>query len=270
MFRNKSVDAYNCGEPGDLYAWNATSWKNEKSNTTVKITKQIKQLVCANKAVLILPAKTFNDSLKNCSAVTGGNLFNVEHAEFLEIIRQHLEPKVNFWLPFTYKEEEGSFVNIYTNSSFNNSLFFPFGRPGPSTKENYVLSWLEFRVGEGYMGGAMEEQWMVKTSLCEPEKQPRSLKIRGLCSASYIDKEYRPTMHPSGKSIIWIGSGVNKAVIQYSEETSGLILKTLDTMVYAQINISNSGDLIGKHEWTIFNDTRCSTEFSYKRNVSLR
>ena len=59
MFRNKSVDAYSCGEPGDLYAWNATSWKNEETNSTAMITKQIKQLVCANKYILIVPENSF-------------------------------------------------------------------------------------------------------------------------------------------------------------------------------------------------------------------
>ena len=266
MFRNKSVEAYSCGEPGDLYAWNATSWNNKQINSTKNITKQIKQLVCANKDVLILPRKSLSESLKYCSSITGGNLFQGAHEDFLEIIRQPTGLN-EFWLPYTDGAELGSFINIYSNSSFNVSLF-AYGEPNGGNNFN-SLFWANYENGGN--GGAKDASEDYKiNSLCEHAKQPRSLKIRGLCSSSYIDKEYRAVMHPDRKTIVWIGTGLHKAIIQYSKESGGLILKSLNKILYAQINLRNSAELFGKNEWTIFNDIGCSAELSYTRNVSLR
>ena len=263
MFRIKSVDAYSCGEPGDLYAWNASSWKNEQSNSTVKITQHIKQLVCANKDVLILPSKSFSESLKACSEITGGKMYYEDHDDFLKIPRS--KAYITKWLPFTDEAGEGSFMNIYSNAPFNMSLFAP-GEPKGGNKCNFLYWYSRNNENRGYRECANSKH----KSLCENSMPSRSMKIRGLCSSSFIDKEYRPTMHPDGKTIVWIGIGENTAIIQYSKMSRGFILKSLKKLAYAQINISNSVELIGKHEWTIFNDTGCSPEFSYAKDVSFR
>ena len=277
MSRNKSAEAYSCGEPGDLYSWNATSWEldkhpyffYDKSNSTPTITKQIKQLVCANKEFLKIPRNSLHDSQKNCTAMTGGNLLQGDHAEFPEIIKQS---GLNVcWLPYTDEEEEGSFKNTYSNDAFNVSLFTP-GYPKGGKKNNLIM-WYR----EGAIDVPESDAWKA-SGLCEEAIPLRSYKLRGLCSSSLIDKVYRPTMHPDGKTIVWIGSGRNKAIIQFSNKVNELVFKSLQTGVYAQFNFNynydpfkSSIELIGKHKWTIFNDTGCSEDVHYYvSNVSFR
>ena len=164
-----------------------------------------------------------------------------------------------------YKYSRGRKIHEHIhNTSFNVSLF-KTGKPSGGNNYN-LLFW-----DDSAKGGAEDASasYNFIYSLCEHSKQPRRLKTRGLCSSSLIDNEYQASTHPDGKTIVWFG-GISSAIIQYDNESSGLILKSLGNMAYAQINLSNSADLIGKHEWTIFNDTGCSTEFSYSRNVSLR
>ena len=216
---------------------------------------------------------SFSDSLKVCSAITGGTIYYDDNDDFLEMIRLPSRPKV-WWLPFTDEAEEGDFINIYSNASFDDSLFAT-GEPDGGNKQN-LLFWSE--ISWKGNGGAVDTHagLFYLNSLCEQAKPERNLKLRGLCSSSLINKEYRPTMHPDGTSIVLLGSNSDlidhKIIIQYSRESRMFILKSLVKMVSAQIDLPpyKSAELFGKHEWTIFNDTGCSTEFSYTKNVSLR
>ena len=117
---------------------------------------------------------SLSDSLIYCSAITGGNLFQGNHEDFLEIIRQPSGPKV-CWLPFTDDKEEGHFINMDTHASFNKSLFAT-GAPNGGNATN-LLFWNDY--ANGGNGGAVDANEMYKlSSLCEPSKQPRSLTIR--------------------------------------------------------------------------------------------
>ena len=58
-FRNKSIEDYACGEPGDLYSWNATSWKEAARNAAIPTNYKLKEQICYNKEVLKLPGLTF-------------------------------------------------------------------------------------------------------------------------------------------------------------------------------------------------------------------
>ena len=75
-------------------------------------------------------------------------------------------------------------------------------------------------------------------------------------------------MHPNRKTIVWIGSGENKAIIQYSKKVKGLVLTSLKRKVSAIIIVKNSIELIGKNEWSVVMDDECTQESLI--NVSFR
>lgn len=196
-----------------------------------------------------------------CTALASGSLFHGEHLQFIEIIQQ-FEASIGskYWLPYTDNELEGQFKNIYSKSAFNESLFLNLQPSGRRSQNN--LYWN----GVGVCDTSDED---INNSLCKPKKIPKNVKIRGLCPSSLIHRTFRPTMSYNGPSMVWIGLGKRKSIIQYNKISKSVELTTLNTLERATINIKNPSQLIGKHEWTIYEDFGCSTE-QYVKNISFR
>ena len=272
MFRNKSVEAYNCGEPGDLYAWKVeprNSWRIEASTLPVKLTGQNKQVVCAKKESNIFPRKSINESLKYCSAITGRNILQADQRDFIEIIRQPSGPKY-CWLPLKNEVDEERFNNKYASSSFEISLLAS-GKPSTGEKLN-LLFW------RYYENGAFDDNEMYKyNSLCEHDIQPKSLKLRGLCSLSNFDKEYHPTMQVEYRThtLVWRGISNKNATFMCMEVGTYSYCMWVNLIGDSSIgkipNLESSVEPFGKRRWEMLSDNKgCSTENFYNRTVSLR
>ena len=52
------MESYDCGELGDLYAWNAADWvEMDGKKINIRTVLKIKQQICKNKEMLKLPMK---------------------------------------------------------------------------------------------------------------------------------------------------------------------------------------------------------------------
>ena len=108
----------------------------------------------------------------------------------------------HFYLPFTDEENEGIFKNIYTNSTFDNSLFLP-NSPSRDRGSN-CLAWEE--LGKGAVDKRCENQL---SSVCEGKPGGRPYVARGFCPESKIDIMYYPLENT------WRSNGPNIAVVQF-------------------------------------------------------
>ena len=245
--------------------------------------EQNKQLVCGNNDVLILQKNSIDESLKNCSAITGRNILQADQRDFLELIRQPSGPKY-CWLPLRDRAAEEHFINKYSNSSFNVSLLAA-GRRNVGDKLN-LLFWRYFP------NGTFDANEMYKYySLCEHDTQPRSLKPRGLCSSYPFEKEYYPTMqvyslklsYASLRTLVWRGNGGHEAwMVCPSDPSDGrspnyfCYFRCLEQSRYSSratiMGLVNIAEPFGTHHWLIDNNDNdtCSKNRSYDRTVSFR
>ena len=198
-----------------------------------------------------------------CRALVDGRIFYENHDEFIKMISQYTGPNSKrYWLPFTDIEEEGKFKHRDTGVLFNNSLFME-NQPNGDRRQNY-LSW------EIEEGANDVMNYYAYNSVCQPSKEPRNIRIRGLCPTSIVPHLFRPFMDADDSLVIWIGLDFYKSIIQYNKETKMVQLKTFNSRVEAEINIKDPSQLVGKHMWTIFNDVGCTKEPSYQTNLSFR
>ena len=158
-----------------------------------------------------------------------------------------------------YKMKGGTFRNIYTDHKFNMSLF---GENQPSGNE--CLYW---RTDIGAEDSSCYDTG--RSSLCDTGFKKHSLRIRGLCSTSKIKKTYYATIAPNGSSLLWTDIQ-GYQYIRYDEALNCMQLKGISNLVGAQITVTDATKIIGKQEWIIYNDTGCSDEPSYVKNISFR
>ena len=127
-------------------------------------------------------------------------------------------------LPFKEDSNDGTFKDIYTNITFNDTLFLP----GTTTEhQGKCLAWNKWK--KGAFAQSCDTH---SASVCEGILG-RPYMIRGLCPESKIDKEYYPLMN-GGRS-----NGPNIAVVQFidgDQFTNGYyMLKNVKNIASAKI-----------------------------------
>lgn len=260
--KKRKVGNFRCGDPGDLYSWNIALWREERNNT-IPITKDIKNHICNNKQVLILPKVNFERSLKVCTEVSNGRLLYETIEEFKEIVNLDFaikEEKHYYWLPFAEIENTQKFINIYNNNSFDASLF-SLGQPDDTVNGDTCLMWYT-ELGTNDVHCQVE-----RLSVCLGSNQNRTISLRGICQQSKIDYHFS-LAKDANHSLGWIST--KNTFIQYNALKRSWSLRNTMAFVTAEINSNYENFLIGTHEWKIYNDYDCSKEKVYFTNISLR
>lgn len=163
-----------------------------------------------------------SESVDVCSAIGNGSLFNGDiGGEFPQLIK---DINTIIHLPFKEDSNDGTFKDIYTNITFNDTLFLP----GTTTEhQGKCLAWNKWK--KGAFAQSCDTH---SASVCEG-RLGRPYMIRGLCPESKIDKEYYPLMN-DGRS-----NGPNIAVVQFidgDQFTNGYyMLKNVKNIASAKI-----------------------------------
>ena len=210
------------------------------------------------------------DAQKSCQAIGNGSLYNGDFTEFIELTSTlsrdlNLRPR-SYWLPYSFNQTTQQFQNIYSHTDFNSSLFAKEERQGGTS-----LVW-----DEGVNGALDIDASSSSRALCAlPGHRTvtrRLQRIRGLCPGSFLDRDYAPVTSYT-MSAFWMGLGIRAVsgyFIQYNRGSRKLLLAGRNGLARAEINLKSNSWLVGRHEWTIFNDTGCSNETFYVKNISFR
>ena len=137
-----SPDNYQCGERGDLYAWNINDWKLYESGEEkiVSISQESIYMISENLAKLkYLPLLPFYTALELCNKMNG-HMYYEDKAFFELILVEGLRSGyISVWTPFTDLLEEGQFRNIFNNETFQDiSRFWLEQEPNGGRSENFV------------------------------------------------------------------------------------------------------------------------------------
>ena len=138
----RSPDLYQCGERGDLYAWNIDDWKLYESDEEKVVTKSIESFYMISdhrNKLKYLPPFPFFTSLGMCMKINGYMYYEENIFFELNLVEGlHLGP-IKVWTPFTDVLEEGTFRNIINNKTYHNiSRLWNFAQPNGGDIENFV------------------------------------------------------------------------------------------------------------------------------------
>ena len=83
-----------------------------------------------------------------------------------------------------------------------------------------------------------------------------------------LPKLYSPSMDGNNK-LMWTGHSL-KTIIQYSDKLKAYTLNNLYDLISGQKLGNDEENMLGIHEWKIFDDVGCTDEPFYLINISFR
>ena len=141
IFSRDNLDAgdIECSEQGDIYAWKASDWASEEDLT---IDFDSTQKICTKQATfLALPYTNFGTAFSACSRFKGQIFYEEDMFKELASLGKKVSSNTVFWLPFTDLVEEGNFLHLYTNETFDSIDEYYFdGEPDGGDSENCLNS----------------------------------------------------------------------------------------------------------------------------------
>ena len=137
-----SPDNHQCGESGDLYAWNIDDWKLYESGKEqiISISQESIYIISENLAKLkYLPLLPFYTALELCYKMNGHMYYENKAFFELNLLEGLRFGPIKVWTPFTDLLEEGQFRNIFNNKTFQDiSRFWLEQEPNGGRSENFV------------------------------------------------------------------------------------------------------------------------------------
>ena len=137
-----SPDNHQCGESGDLYAWNIDDWKLYESGKEqiISISQESIYIISENLAKLkYLPLLPFYTALELCNKMNGHMYYENKAFFELNLLEGLRFGPIKVWTPFTDLLEEGQFHNIINNETFEDiSRFWLEQEPHGGKSENFV------------------------------------------------------------------------------------------------------------------------------------
>lgn len=256
---NRSLDTFECGEPGDIYAWKVEGWNREDKEQNIATSIESTYQICQSKfQAYALPLRTFNDALKTCEELNGNMYYEDKgFQEHMAVERKRNPSTRPFWIP--YKDENGKdiFSHVYTGSSFINiTENFAPGEPNGGRTPN-CLKW----ASDGLSDASCSQAGYL--SFCKIPKTEPYLVLRGLCPESQIEKFY--TLGNNAGQFIWKGN--RWASIQFNDDQWCIF--NVVKKAWAETGASHNSLTLGTNEWTIHNDKSCFNK-AYIANLSLR
>ena len=253
----KSVEDFQCGEAGDLYAWKATNWLDGNNNSidSKYISQETTLQTCKDESYdVLMPLLSFPKAQSTCQYING-YLYGNSDDDFVELTVLEGEKNrynVAFWYPFKKVKSQEIFKNIYNNRTFEGQL-----RDNGRVHDE-CLAW-ETSTHSSFI----EFCGLDTLSYCRLPKDQPYLQFKGLCPGSKLDRYYTASMDKD--RFVW--KGASYATIQYTDHW---VLHSLTSQVWAESDAPFNSLLIGTHAWTIHNDRDCASAKPYSANLSLR
>ena len=148
IYSNVKPDDLNCGDIGDLYAWNIKGWKFYEetyiNKSIIPVSRESSYRICDSQFKLItLPAQYFHPSLELCSRV-GGEMFYEENIfqELVDLEGSRFGSPTSFWIPYSDQKDENVWRNVYSDERLTSTgdRFWARGQPNGGKTQNY-LEW---------------------------------------------------------------------------------------------------------------------------------
>jgi hypothetical protein len=265
-----------CGLAGDYLAWEEMQWTlhGEAALETVE-----REEPCAEQPEMTIYMAKFPSMeacMHHCQKLRG-RAPSVRTLEEWNQLKAFLKksvygrgPKVQVNLPVTDAEEEGVWRDFYTNDTMEHTLPWTGSGPNGGEKENCALT-------------VSENQW--RDAICDFEAactcshvQRPYLRLRGLCSNSDINNLYLPINRKDDmRKLMFVGA--TNSEIEYSEQELRWKMTTVgedtglsgemkkDTVAFSDSHFSSY--VLGKHNWTVTNDTKCGRGKPYTVQLKL-
>ena len=167
---------------------------------------------------------------------------------------------VETWSPYTDKDKEGTFVDIYTGEAMQDDLFQD-NQPNGGTSEN--CGWYD-KEGKIWDQPCKEDKFM-SPCVCRFHEPP-ILSLRGLCTDSFLDTKY--TLH-QGSLLGFYGLSTTK--IRYDKDEgkwqASIIRKP--TKAFSKVTPGHSM-LLGVQTWNISKDSlKCNGGEPYSTRLKM-
>ena len=168
----------------------------------------------------------------------------------MENLNTHMVGKVTYgraWLPVTDEQREGEWRDYYDKQLTNFTLPWVKNEPNGGRTENCVF--VKFHSFRWYDTGCGDDY----PCLCERDPT-RSLRLRGLCQSSTIDKYYQPRNNFSNFAELQL-VGSSRSSIEYDKDEGKWNLSTAFSSVKGASQAAHHTCVLGRHNWTISGDS---------------
>ena len=299
-----------CGEPGDLINWEEAEWTLHSQAKVIEVDREWEGPCRREPKVQVFMADfTYNlDCMRHCQKIVGGRTPPVTTKEEWEMFKREVDLVTQvrsrlsqLWLPATegdlknklgrqehwpetelvnnkivkLEAQETVWRDFYTGERMDNWTI-PFYTSGTDTwfaeNANCMLAYTDKSWEESWREW---ECWALKQSCpCSYPAQP-ILRLRGLCS-DWVDRLFSPKQLPDSPDNMII-YGIWTTRIEYNHLTSQWMLSNVQnsrigagSYLTAVSRASSSSYALGKHEWTISNDTfKCGKGKPYTTMLKL-
>ena len=244
-----------------LFPWNLLDWSR-----TGDVTNHSSDVQNTKKEHLVFSEiDSWESCASLCPKVTrGGQMPPVGNEEIKQKLKEQGIPNVYIPAPYTDVDKEGTFVNIYNKTQMLDPTLFDDGEPNSGRGGNCVMWTLK-------MDGTLKDTACGLVAGINVQcfclfNEKVLLRLRGLCSASYLDSIY--AMKYENKRIKFKGITGTEIGLDNGEwkATTSKDQKKTKTM---SILASPGSYLLGKQEWVISNDSKvCSQDSLAPKMVS--
>ena len=165
--------------------------------------------------------------------------------------------------PFTLDKSNG-FVDFYVKHEMPIGMWSP-GQPNGHGKQKSTM--FDVNNYEGRIWDVYDNEHIDFRCQCQIPRKP-ILRLRGLCEGSYIDNVFTILYHDG--SIVFGGWINSKISLLKSLELPTWFLSLNLKQTTASIKAEGSSYTLGKHQWTIANDSvRCNNGDTYTRDLKM-
>ena len=193
----------------------------------------------------------------------GSRLPSLDNKDVIESFKEVGAKDAYIPAPFTDRDKEGDFVNIYDGTSLN-PTFFACGQPNGGVNENCVF-WSYQMDGTLYDQTCDNYDSIKFQCFCQFENNI-FLKLRGLCPESSFDSIY--TVKYEDNEIVMKGLSGTTISVKNSEWEAVSVKGQQETRT-KRIVATQDSYLLGKHHWIISADANVCSQDKMMTGTSL-
>jgi hypothetical protein len=273
LFHSTSISAddvagIQCGQPGNLIAWNVTRWQFDKRFPQLVYIHQLPfTTICDlktenNKTVLfsIPVAVDFNAAISLCSRVSAGT---GQLATFSSLTEWQLAWDIHFkdrapesvFMAYRRITPKESFHNVYKPQE-NASILWEPGQPNAGN-ENCA--------GCTRSGCINVYCSLSSASICSFADHTPRLLLRGNCPESELDTHFHAVRR--GDALVWMG--LTGTIIRYESSQKSWVAHVLASDAWAISEGALSGLAVGSASWLLYENRHCTVRSVENRTLSL-
>ena len=274
MIRITKPGGENCGKKGDFLQWENMKWSLYGQAIIENVDKNELRRVDPTTYVYHAEFATWKDCVQHCD-IFGGRLPKIVTLEEKKKMNRFLKKFYalfpyqlgGYWLSLTDYIEEGIWRDYITNETLQYNGPFAGGEPSNFPTEDYVWE----TAGGDWIDNIGTAPGFGMVCICDHEQVPR-LKLRGACQKSKIGLTYSPQNFRQGRNALRYLSSKG-TVLQYVDISEAWLMFQYDGSFLISLGQSEGSEgrfLLGKHNWTIVNDTQsCSKGKPYTTQLKL-